>query len=173
MARLLVHDVVKIKLSEEGYLPYYPYHLISDEEMMNAFVLGENTYFDDYYPLPCEGLSEEYEALKSYVSECCEKYLNDTSYLVPDWVYSYMLGAVVGPQSEQKDVHDLLVLLNLDNLYDEFNDRIYKSLYQVSKSALGSASDLSRSDESEYRPATMFGEPHIVKYLRLEQVSVG
>lgn len=171
MSRLLVHDVVKIKLSDEGYLPYYPYHMISDEEMMNAFVLGDNSYFDDYYPLPCDSLKDQYDLLKSYVSSCCSDYLKSGT-TVPDWVYSYMLGEVVGPQSDIRDVHDLLVLLNLDNLYDEFNEKIYQSMYQVSKSSLGSASDYTRGQD-DFRPATMFGEPHIIKYLRLEQVSVG
>lgn len=50
-----------------------------------------------------------------------------------------MLGEVVNFHSSQKDVHDLLVLLNLDNLYDEFDEEIYTSIYKVSKAALGTA----------------------------------
>ena len=33
-----VHDVIKIKYAREGYLPDLPYHLISDEEMCDAFI---------------------------------------------------------------------------------------------------------------------------------------
>ena len=35
---MLVHDLIKIKLVRAGYLPNYPYHLISDKEMCEAFI---------------------------------------------------------------------------------------------------------------------------------------
>ena len=35
-----------MKLIDNGYLPNYPYHLISDEEMINAF-LGKKSVSDD------------------------------------------------------------------------------------------------------------------------------
>lgn len=171
MKRNFVHDLIKIKYSDEGYLPYYPYHLISDEEMIDAFVKGEVNFFDDNYPCPEDYLVEEYNRLRSFVVTCCDNYLS-TGADIPDWVYSYMLGIVVGPQSSQKDIHDLLVLLNMDNLYDEFNVSIYKSLYSVSVKSLGQASVKMKLSYTANRPATMFGEPHIIKYLRLEQVSV-
>lgn len=167
----LVHDIVKILYSDEGYLPYYPYHMISDEEMIEAFVKSDSCFFNDFYPLPSDTLEAEYNELKSYVTQCCDKYLSGGT-AIPDWVYSYMLGKVIGPLSNQKDVHDLFVLLNLDNLYDEFNEGIYSSILSVSRKVIGTYSAKSRSSEVEYRPATMFGEPHIIKYLRLEQVSV-
>ena len=171
MSKPLVHDIVKILYSDEGYLHYYPYHMISDEEMIEAFVKSDSCFFDDFYPLPSETFSAEYNELKSYVTQCCDKYLLDGT-AIPDWVYSYMLGKVIGPLSDQKDVHDLFVLLNLDNLYDEFNEGIYSSILSVSRKVIGTYSVKSRSSEVEYRPATMFGEPHIIKYLRLEQVNV-
>ena len=37
----LLTDYIKIKYSQEGYLPNYPYHLLSDKECMNAFLSGE------------------------------------------------------------------------------------------------------------------------------------
>ena len=171
MSRPLVHDIVKILYSDEGYLPYYPYHMISDEEMIEAFVKSDSCFFDDFYPLPSEAFKLEYDELKQYITLCCDKYLSEGT-TIPDWVYSYMLGKVIGPMSDQKDVHDLFVLLNLDNLYDEFNEGIYSSILSVSRKVIGTYSIKSRSSEVEYRPATMFGEPHIIKYLRLEQVSV-
>ena len=35
---MLIHDVIKIRMIDLGYLPDYPYHLISDFEMCNAFI---------------------------------------------------------------------------------------------------------------------------------------
>ncbi len=35
---MLTHDIIKIQYSREGYLPDYPYHMISDREMFNAFI---------------------------------------------------------------------------------------------------------------------------------------
>lgn len=40
----LVHDLIKIKYVREGYLPNYPYHLISDSEMCDAFINNELNY---------------------------------------------------------------------------------------------------------------------------------
>lgn len=168
---MLVHDIVKIRLSEEGFLPDFPYHLISDEEMIDAFIHNDENMFDVYYPCPDESLKEQYDTLRSFIETCLSNYL-DNGTRIPDWVYSYMLGRVVNVESSQKDVHDVLVLLNTDNLYDEFDASIYKLIYEVSCKALGSAVHEEDQTPSEnYRPATIFAEPHIIKYLRLEQVS--
>ena len=35
---MFIHDLIKIKYIREGYLPNYPYHMISDEEVFNAFI---------------------------------------------------------------------------------------------------------------------------------------
>lgn len=166
-----VHDLIKIKYSDEGYLPYYPYHLISDKEMVDAFIFNESNFFDDFYPCLFENVKEEYTELKSYIQEVCTSYI-ENEVVIPDWVYSYMLGSVIGPESSQKDKHDLFVLLNLDNLYDEFTPAICEEIASVSSKALGKAKSKVKSSDVEYRPVTVFGEPHIVKYLRLEQVSV-
>ena len=171
--RRLVHDLVKIRYSEEGYLPYYPYHLISEEEMIDAFIFNESNFFDDFYPCMFKEVEQEHSYLKSYIQEACGSYKKDPeNVLIPDWVYSYMLGSVIGPESSQKDKHDLFVLLNMDNLYDEFTPSICKSIAYVSERALGRSRSKSSIDDSDRRPVTVFGEPHIVKYLRLEQVSV-
>ena len=167
----ILHDTLKIRYVQEGYLPDYPYHLVSEEEMIDAFVFNKSNYFADNYPLPCSELETEYNELKSHIQHHCIQYKKDNSYTLPDWVYSYMLGIVIGPESNQKDVHDLLVLLNLDNLYDEFTLPIYRSIFDVSGKAL-KYSQIRDNFNDNYRPPTMFGEPHIVKYLRLEQVRV-
>lgn len=85
MKRSFVHDIVKIKYSDEGYLPYYPYHLISDEEMIDAFIRCDVNFFDDSYPCPGDDLKAEYDSLRSFVTTCCENYLLDGT-RIPDWV---------------------------------------------------------------------------------------
>lgn len=164
-------DTVKIMYSNEGYLPDFPYHLVSDEEMIDAFAFNESNYLLDNYPCLFEEVRSEYNELVRCIRSHCYMYLENLGYTIPDWVLSYMIGAVVGPNSSVRDVHDFLVLLNLDNLYDEFTPNILKSVLDVSKKALGTASDANKGAE-QYRPPTMFGEPHVVKYLRLEKVSV-
>lgn len=166
----LIHDIIKIKYVDEGYLPYYPYHLISDEEMFDAFINNDVNFFDDMYPEPCISLSTEYKTLRSFISFTIKSYMDKDIETIPDWIYTYMLGEVVNQDSEQKDKHDLFVLLDVDNLEDEFNDSIYELIYKVSRKQLGKRS--TDSTDADYRPCTMFGEPHIFKYLRLEQVSV-
>lgn len=168
---MLVHDIIKIRLSEEGFLPDFPYHLISDQEMVDAFMYNDENMFDVYYPCPAESLTDVYNTLRSFIGSCLSNYLEHGT-RIPDWVYSYMLGQVVNVESSQKDIHDVLVLLNMDNLYDEFDVPIYKAIYEVSCKALGSTVHKDTEvGSNNYRPATIFAEPHIIKYLRLEQVS--
>ena len=52
---MLVHDILKIRYSDDGYLINYPPHLISEEEMFDAFMnaSGEG-YFTDNYPYMLE-----------------------------------------------------------------------------------------------------------------------
>ena len=102
---MLVHDIIKIKYVKLGYIKKnYPYHLISDEEMFNAFIdLGTGfksslidpdvRFFDMYYPNPFnEGdvykktnaagdvvavidIYAEYGRLKDYIVSCINDYL--------------------------------------------------------------------------------------------------
>ena len=37
-----LHDTIKIDLIRQGYLPNYPYHMISDIEMCKAFLDVDN-----------------------------------------------------------------------------------------------------------------------------------
>ena len=60
MADKFVHTLIKIKYINEGYLMNYPYRLISDEEMFNAFTKEEG-YFNYTYPCVNETLQEQYE----------------------------------------------------------------------------------------------------------------
>lgn len=166
---LLIHDIIKIVYVNQGYLPDLPYHLISDEEMFDAFIFAETNFFSDNYPCP-RGMEIQYNELKSAIIYHIMQYkayqTTDTSistYVIPDWVYSYMLGVVVSPTSPELDRHDLFVLLGMDNMDDEFTDAIYAEIYDKSKRWTYKLP----VDEREYRPPTMFGEPHVIKSLRL------
>ena len=184
----LIHDIIKIKYVNLGYIKKnYPYHLISDEEMFNAFIdLGNSDFndrttlidpavrfFDDHYPNPFAeedydyrgtSLSAEYTKLKTYIVDTINTYLTQTAQgyevTIPNWIYSYMLGEVVYQQSEYLDIQDTLVLLKCFNVDNIFTREACVSCYAIS---LNYVSMLSSG-----RPATVFGEPHVIKSLRLE-----
>lgn len=188
----LLTDYIKIKYSQEGYLPNYPYHLLSDKGCMNAFLSGEvvsdltilsykdmlNTcsnlsgYFIDTYIEPMMDQLEDniFPYDESYGKSFVEfisfmiKTLNsfDTIDNLPYWLQSYMVGEVVGPSSDIRDRHDLLVLLGVDNLDDEFG---FDSSYAC---YIASSKWVKKLDSTEYRPPCPFGEPHVIKYGRLQ-----
>jgi len=197
---MLVHDIIKIKYVSLGYITKnYPYHMISDEEMFNAFIdLGNedfnNTttvidpsvrFFDSYYPNPFAeqdmyyekknaagevvakiSLSGEYDKLVAYIKSCINDHLAYAGtavaddHKIPDWIYTYMLGEVVYQQSEYLDIFDTLALLGCSNLDNEFTPYACFYCYVTS---LGYLSTLTRGS----RPPTVFGEPHVIKQLRL------
>lgn len=218
----LMHDIIKIKYTRLGYLPNYPYHLISDEEMFNAFINLEITddssgssdsverFFDDYYPNPFEdvnmiylgsageeiSLRGEYLRLKNYIVEIINEYLShrgavdEDEYEIPDWIYSYMLGEVIynvpgtADDFQYKDIHDTLLsldniqvdisrvideageedliqLLNDDHINNEFNRVSCLRCYIESTKYISTLT-------TGIRPPTVFGEPHVIKQLRME-----
>lgn len=171
-----IHDVIKIRLSQLGYLPDTPYHLISDEEMCNAFIGNDASYFFDYYPCNESELSDEYatlvSAIRYHVSQMIQS--ADENAKLPDWVYSYMLGAVIGPMSDPMDIHDLILPLGVDNIDDIFDSNAMFACLAASKKWLMKIKrvDVQLPDGSilNTRPPTMFGEPHVVKYVRLEDL---
>lgn len=171
----LIHDTIKINYIREGYLPNYPYHMISDAEMCDAF-LNETSedYFHANYPLVSTTFQSQYDALVSAIRRELDmmKRSTDASPTLPDWIYSYMLGAVIGIRSDPIDIHDMLVLMNLDNLDDEWNDGVFAACYRISsiwlkRSAVSSAACKCCAHD---RPPTIFGEPHVIKSLRLQAV---
>lgn len=142
---MLIHNLIKMKLIDNGYLPNYPYHLISDEEMINAF-LGKKSvsddpenpryelvgYFIDKYPalsspttLGSTSVSMSYDNLVLTIYCILQLYLiykaDNKIYEIPDWVYSYMLGSVISVDSDKKDIHDLIYPLGVDNIDDDFD----------------------------------------------------
>lgn len=169
----LIHDDIKIRYVREGYLPNWPYHLISEEEMLNAFLSvdkesGElSGFFPDYYPLIDKSMKDQYTALVEQLLYHIQQKIRHEDYEIPDWVYSYMLGNVIGPESDVQDIHDLLVMLRTDNLYDVFDALSASACYDVSKEWVGKL----EREVAEHRPPTIFGELHVVKSLRLRLAS--
>lgn len=183
---MIIHDIIKIRLSRQGYLMNYPPHLISDAEMCDAFLPytydesdptsgyeesmdAEINYFRDNYPVLDDALLEAHKTLVSEIAYHINKLKKTTEseYVLPDWVYSYMIGATVGVNSELKDRHDLFVLLGTDNLYDEFTATCSSACYRESQYWLAKLSSKAR----EHRPPTMFGEPHVIKSLRIKALT--
>ena len=173
-----LHNVIKMNYVREGYLPNYPYHMISDAEMFDAFLhyteaAGDSTssltgYFVDRYPCNYSSLSAEYSDLVSALRYHIDKYLEEGEYQIPNWVYSYMIGEVVGPSSSSIDKHDLLCLMNLDNIDDVLTKQACESCLEISKKWISKLPPA----KSENRPPTIFGEPHVIKSLRLKSVNI-
>lgn len=86
--------------------------------------------------------------------------LSDVS--ISEWVYPYMLGNAVGQYSSIPDKHDLLVMLGTDNTYDEYDEKSAKACLATSQEYLNRISN-------NLRAPTMFGEPHVIKALRLKE----
>lgn len=146
---MLAVDNIKIKYSEEGYLPDYPPHLISNKEMCEAFLPSDATmqkaqesgqdiwsYFQDIYPLANESLANEYNLLVNAIKYHFVRFLTtiDSFYLdLPNWVYSYMLGHVVNQQSSQEDRHYFLSGIGMDNIDDIIDEAVQLKTYQFSQ----------------------------------------
>lgn len=220
---MMLHDIIKIRLTDLGYLPNYPYHMISDAEMCNAFLspsrdinqpVGTGLFFD-YYPLLDTSDIELTVAYRQLVLSM-EYYLlsmiysKDNNFQLPDWIYSYMLGSAISVYSDKLDIHDLIYPLGVDNIDDDFDAASSKACLSASRSWINRTqeSELIEADfsgnpalrqfDSMYiygtplsviyasnqridfpegavmsRPPTMFGEPDIVKAIRISQVSLG
>lgn len=181
----MIHDIIKIKYVQLGFIQKnYPYHLISDEEMFYAFIDLNNGFtsnlvdpdahfFDMYYPNPFaenpnyEDYVKIYDNLKSAIVGYINDYLNyresadADEHKIPDWVYTYMLGEVVYKQSDYLDIQDTLSLLGCSNIDNEFTTDACIACYNTSKKYISTLT-------FGMRPPTIFGEPHVIKYLRLE-----
>ena len=164
---MFIHDIIKIQYINEGYLPNYPYHMITDKEMFDAFLLTDEGYFDVNYPLLDGLLAEPYRELKAGIKECIDAYLTNGTE-IPSWVYSYMLGNTTSINSDTYDIMYLYELLNIETSQsDIFGSEVQVACYKVSKEWL---SKLPAKYGS--RPASIFGEPHVIKSLRLASVNV-
>lgn len=133
---MLAIDNIKIKYSQEGYLPNYPPHLISDEEMCQAFLTNDVSYFKDMYVLRDESLKSAEDTLINAFKYHIVRFLSDISGFkqdLPNWVYSYMLGYVINDYSDQEDRHYILVGLNRDNIDDILTAEYQSECYKVSQ----------------------------------------
>lgn len=155
-----IHNNIKIKYVNLGYLPNWPYHLISDEEMFDAFMSnvvidksecrydetsksyvgsklesGQGFFFDNY-PLLDEELSQPYCDLVEVISYFINLYKSETKSgkapSIPAWVYSYMLGEVISINSDYRDIHELIKPLGLDNIDDVFTKCASNKCYRIS-----------------------------------------
>lgn len=165
---MILHDLIKIKYIQEGYLPNYPYHLVSDKEMFEAFT-KEGGYFDTNYPNISNELLEQYNVLKDYIYERIDMFQTGLLDALDDWVYAYMFGEVISINSPSDDIVMLYNFFNMDiadNTDLSFNEDVSENCYSVSDTWLKKLSN------SQYRPPCMFGEPHVIKSLRLNQVSI-
>lgn len=111
-----------------------------------------------------------------YINECKQPQVDE--YVFPDWVYSYMLGSVISVNSDGYDIQDLADMLNIEVDYGIFSSSLSSACYQISQEWLKKVTPDSRylrtEDETlDLRPPTIFGEPHVIKYLRLLEVQVG
>lgn len=178
----LIHDVIKIKLSKEGYLPNYPPGLISDEEMCQAFLTYSDSedkdaaweefqessdacMFSEYYPLLDDSLELEYRELVENIAYHINKFIksSDDVKILPDWVYAYMNGSVISIYSDKRDIHDMLVMMGVDNIDDDFLGEAQKGCLKYSKEWFHRIP----AEEIDHRSPSVFGEHHVIKYLRI------
>jgi hypothetical protein len=170
--------------------------MISDREMFDAFIDLSSTedssdssnledisistphFFEDYYSNPFGpddfytpssnsapvSLSEAYYKLRDYIVDTILEYLSEPDkYVIPDWIYTYMLGEVVYSRSEYLDIYDTLALLDCSNTDNEFTVNACIKCYATSLKYISALT-------SGTRPPTVFGEPHVIKQLRLMEV---
>ena len=158
-----LNDLVKIKYIDLGYLPNYPYHMITDKEMIDAF-MGDGQFFDTFYPCPDSSLSDAYQALRDNIQQVLTDYLEDNINTIPDWIYSYMFGNTTTYQSDERDIDYLYELANMtpSDGYGIFTKELAQMCYETSQAWL-----VKQVGKSYDRVPTMFGEPHVIKSLRL------
>ena len=164
---MFIHDVLKIQYINMGYLPGYPYHLISDAEMFEAF-LKDGGVFNDFYPCPEDSMQEAYDALRQGIENAINAYL-ESGTEIPNWVYSYMLRIPITYQSDEVDIAYLCELGNIDvpTTVAEFNEEVAEMCLDVSTKWI-----LKQPSKYKDRPPTMFGEAHVIKSLRLDQSNI-
>ena len=176
--RALIHDIIKIRYVYEGYIQKnYPPHLISDTEMVYAFLPPSNEtdyniyLFKDYYPklhdMSVE-LQQAYDNLVVGIQYHLQKFLDNESdkRKLPDWIYSYMLGVPLSVMSNKQDIHDYLVMVGNDNIDDLYEADTAEISYWLSKQYLSKYPSDS-GDLMDNRPPTMFAEPHVLRYANI------
>lgn len=161
-----IHNIIKIMYSEMGFLPDYPYHLISDKEMFDAF-LRQDGFFATYYPCPDSEFDEAYSKLLNFIMDAVTEFQQQGTPL-PDWIYSYMIMRPVTYESPESEIDYICEMANIEkpDVLATFTLQVAETCYEVSKKWLTKIPSASR------RPPTMFGETHVTKSLRLTQANV-
>ena len=163
--RKFISDIIKIKYIEQGYLSGYPYWMTTDKEMIDAF-LGEEGYFVDNYPCVNPSLEDKYEELVAGITAHLTAYLSDGTE-IPEWVYSYMIGSAVSVNSDELDILYLKSAFNLPTTTTDFDAILSQNCYNESDMWIQKL-----PAEQRNRPVSMFGEPHVIKSIRLKEVDV-
>ena len=137
-------------------MPNYPPHLISNEEMCEAFLTNpvkyqqalnkaledgsdapyEISYFKHVYRLVNRSMEDEYEVLMNAFRYHIARFLTSVESFysdLPDWVYSYMMGHVIANSSSAEDRHYFLTGINRDNIDDIMTSESQEACYEVSK----------------------------------------
>ena len=124
-------------------------------------------YFSVNYPLLQDEMRDAYNDLVDAIYYHIQTHLDSVCDVipvaVPDWVYSYMNGAVIGVNSDSLDKHDFFSLMNLDNQAGEFTKEIFESCLDISTKWVKKLPP----SKNTMRPPTMYGEPHVIKSLRI------
>jgi len=172
----MLMDTIKIKYVELGYLPNWPYHMISDDEVLRAFIINDvNFYQDNYF---CSFDLYDIEIWKMHPLQeltkliwIAVKHVLQRRIELPNWIYPYMLGEVVGPKSSTKDIDDLIELCNLKGIVPsgEMSPTLCITLFKISYAWLTKLPRQQLEDEYRMLP-TIFGEPHVIKSLRLAKL---
>lgn len=162
-----IHNIIKIMYVNIGFLPNTPYHLISDDEMFDAF-LREDGFFATYYYCPGEEFQEAYDKLLGCIKSCIHKYQEDGT-TIPDWIYSYMIMRPITYDSAEEDIAYICDMANIETpqLLAVFTPEVAATCYEVSKKWLQKL-----PSKHNNRPPTMFGETHVTKSLRLTDANI-
>ena len=185
-----IHDIIKIEFINLGYLPNYPYHLISDKEMFVAFIKdidpeSKHTFcfFDDYYPCPDPyvdpkdhtkdlDFTESYQNLRNNIKKIIENYLEGYIEELPDWIYSYMLNRPISSESSELDISYLYQLFDVKGVGEfTFTPEIAMLCYRTSEDWIKRQSQI-QSSQYLKRVPTMFGETHVTKSKRLDEANI-
>lgn len=165
---MFIHDTIKRMYSNMGYLPGYPYYLITDDEMFDAF-LKPDGFFSDFYPCPCAELEEAYDKLKEYIAEKIRQFREGELDTLPDWIYSYMIMRPITFDSSEDDIAYLTDLAGMNTVLGgpEFTPEVAQKCYEISTKWIQK-----QPSKYSHRPPTMFGETHVTKCLRLDQANI-
>lgn len=175
MINQFLADTIKIHYNDLGYTQHdLPYHQISDKEMAMMFAGSSsfaNTFFGDTYPL--RGINKDDIVfavwdLVLWLQREVNKAIEDPEYVLDPVVYSYMLGKPIGPTSS---VDDITYLANLTK--DESLAGLTTFTPELARKCLAISRDwINKSPAANRRPPSPFGEPNVIKSLRLQDISV-